>query len=103
MSLFWAFRACSPCPLPSVLRPDSSLTYLLLLSTRPDNGFNEIPTGQSAHDSFWDFISLMPESTNMIAWQLSDRTIPRSLRHMQGFGVNTFVLVTKEGKRTYVK
>ena len=89
------------------LAPDrhakSPADTLASLLTRPDNGFNEIPTGQSAHDSFWDFISLMPESTNMIAWQLSDRTIPRSLRHMQGFGVNTFVLVTKEGKRTYVK
>ena len=80
----------------------------------------EIPQGQSAHDSFWDFISLMPESTHMIAWQLSDRTIPRSYRTMQGpynfawvpllcsfalsgFGVNTFVLVNGEGKRSYVK
>lgn len=50
-----------------------------------------------------DFISLKPESTHMIAWHLSDRGIPRSYRHIQGFGVNTFVFVTKEGKRTYVK
>jgi len=64
---------------------------------------NEIPQGQSAHDSFWDFISFMPESTHMIAWQLSDRTIPRSFRHMQGFGVNTYLLVNDEGKPTYVK
>jgi len=50
-----------------------------------------------------DYISLKPESTHMIAWHLSDRGIPRSYRHIQGFGVNTFVFVTKEGKRTYVK
>lgn len=74
----------------------------LIHAVKPEPA-TEIPQGQSAHDSFWDFISLMEESTHMIAWQLSDRTIPRSFRHMQGFGVNSFILVNGEGKRTYVK
>ena len=64
---------------------------------------NEIPQGQTAHDNFWDYISLTPESTHMIMWILSDRTIPRSYRTMQGFGVNTFVLVNAQRQRTFVK
>jgi len=64
---------------------------------------NEIPQAQTAHDNFWDFISLTPESTHMIMWTLSDRAIPRSYRMMQGFGVNTFVFVNAEGARTFVK
>ena len=55
-----------------------------------DRGY---PQAASAHDTFWDFIGLMPESTHMIMWAMSDRTIPRSLRMMEGFGVNTFRLV----------
>ncbi len=66
----------------------------------PDRGF---PQAATAHDNFWDFISLMPESMHMIMWIMSDRAIPRSLRFMEGFGVHTFRLVTKEGKSTYVK
>ncbi|KAI5479923.1 hypothetical protein MNV49_002213 [Pseudohyphozyma bogoriensis] len=62
-----------------------------------------LPQAQTAHDSFWDWMSLTPESTNMTAWALSDYTIPRSYRMMKGFGVNTFVLVNAEGKRTFVK
>src|SRR5690606_36425820 len=54
---------------------------------------NEIPQAASAHDTFWDFISLMPESTHMIMWLMSDRAIPRSYRMMEGFGVHTFRLV----------
>jgi catalase len=61
------------------------------------------PQAASAHDTFWDFISLMPESTHMIMWAMSDRTIPRSLRTMEGFGVHTFRLVNAEGKSTFVK
>src|SRR6188508_2548743 len=55
----------------------------------PDRGF---PQSATAHDNFWDFISLMPESMNMLMWAMSDRTIPRSYRMMEGFGVHTFKL-----------
>lgn len=66
----------------------------------PDRGF---PQAQTAHDNFWDFISLMPESMHMALWIMSDRTIPRSLRFMEGFGVHTFRLVNEAGKSTFVK
>ncbi len=59
--------------------------------------------GSAHHDTFWDFISLMPESTHMIMWAMSDRTLPRSLRMMEGFGVHTFRLVNEKGKSTFVK
>jgi catalase len=62
-----------------------------------------MPQASTAHDSFWDFISLLPESTHMVMWILSDRTIPRSFRTMQGFGVHTFRLVNAEGKSRFVK
>ncbi|MET0651130.1 MAG: catalase [Hyphomicrobiaceae bacterium] len=65
-----------------------------------DKGY---PQAASAHDTFWDFISLMPESTHMIMWAMSDRTIPRSLRMMEGFGVNTFRLLDKNDEATFVK
>jgi catalase len=64
---------------------------------------NEIPQAASAHDTFWDFISLMPEAMHMIMWVMSDRAIPRSLRMMEGFGVHTFRLVNDEGKSCFVK
>ncbi|MBX8493360.1 catalase HPII [Pseudomonas cichorii] len=64
---------------------------------------NEIPTGGSAHDTFWDFVSLVPESAHMVLWTMSDRAIPKSLRTMQGFGVHTFRLINTEGKSTFVK
>ncbi|MBA3603088.1 MAG: catalase [Parachlamydiaceae bacterium] len=66
----------------------------------PDRDF---PQAQTAHDNFWDFISLMPESMHMVMWIMSDRAIPRSFRFMEGFGVHTFRFVTQEGKSTYVK
>jgi catalase len=66
----------------------------------PDRDF---PQAQSAHDNFWDFISLMPESMHMIMWVMSDRAIPRSFRFMEGFGVHTFRLVNAEGHSTFVK
>jgi catalase len=66
----------------------------------PDRGF---PQAQSAHDNFWDFISLTPESMNMIMWVMSDRAIPRSLRFMEGFGVHTFRLVNAKEESTFVK
>jgi catalase len=66
----------------------------------PNSGF---PQAQTAHDNFWDFISLTPESMHMIMWIMSDRSIPRSFRFMEGFGVHTFRLVNAEGKSTFVK
>jgi catalase len=63
----------------------------------------EIPQASSAHDTFWDFISLMPESMHMIMWLMSDRAIPRSFRMMEGFGVHTFRFVNEEGKSRFVK
>jgi catalase len=66
----------------------------------PDRNF---PQAQTAHDNFWDFISLTPESFHMIMWTMSDRAIPRSYRTMEGFGVHTFRLVDAEGKSTFVK
>jgi len=66
----------------------------------PDRGF---PQAQSAHDNFWDFVSLTPESMHMIMWVMSDRAIPRSFRFMEGFGVHTFRLVNADGKSTFVK
>jgi len=65
-----------------------------------DKGY---PQAASAHDTFWDFISLMPESLHMIMWAMSDRAIPRSLRMMEGFGVNTYRLVNAAGDTNFVK
>ena len=64
---------------------------------------NEIPQAASAHDTFYDFISLTPESMHMLLWVMSDRGIPRSFNLMEGFGVHTFRLVNAQGKSTYVK
>ncbi|HXH77169.1 catalase [Nocardioides sp.] len=61
------------------------------------------PQAASAHDTFWDFVSLMPESTHMLMWAMSDRTIPRSFRFMEGFGVHTYRLVNAAGEDTFVK
>jgi catalase len=65
-----------------------------------DKGY---PQAASAHDTFWDFIGLMPESMHMVMWAMSDRGIPRSLRMMEGFGVNTFRLLNADGEATLVK
>lgn len=65
-----------------------------------DKGY---PQAASAHDTFWDFVSLMPESMHMVMWAMSDRGIPRSLRMIEGFGVHTFRLVNAEGRSTFVK
>jgi catalase len=62
-----------------------------------------MPQAASAHDTFWDFVSLMPESAHMLLWQMSDRAIPRSYRMMQGFGVHTFRFVNEAGESTLVK
>ena len=66
----------------------------------PDRGF---PQAATAHDTFWDFISLTPESLHMIMWAMSDRTIPRSLRMVEGFGVHSFRLLDAQGQSTFVK
>ncbi len=66
----------------------------------PDRGF---PQAQTAHDNFWDFVSLMPESTHMLMWIMSDRAIPRSLRMMEGFGVHTYRFVNEKGESSFVK
>lgn len=64
---------------------------------------NEMPTGASAHDTFWDFVSLVPESAHMVLWVMSDRALPISYRSMQGFGVHTFRLINAQGKSVFVK
>ena len=61
------------------------------------------PQAGSAHDTFWDWASLMPEATHMLMWAMSDRAIPRSLRMIEGFGIHTFQLVNAKGKRSFVK
>ncbi|CAM3925629.1 catalase [Bordetella muralis] len=66
----------------------------------PDRGF---PQAASAHDTFWDFISLTPESMHMIMWAMSDRAIPRSLRMVEGFGVHSFRLLNDKGESTFAK
>ncbi|KRA74561.1 catalase [Lysobacter sp. Root667] len=66
----------------------------------PDRGF---PQAASAHDTFWDFISLTPEAMHMIMWAMSDRAIPRSLRMIEGFGVHSFRLLNAKGASTFVK
>jgi catalase len=66
----------------------------------PDRGY---PQAASAHDTFWDFVSLMPESMHMLMWVMSDRAIPRSLRMMEGFGIHTFRFVDARGRSTFVK
>ena len=70
------------------------------IKPEPDN---EIPQATAAHDTFWDFISLMPESMHMIMWVMSDRAIPRSFRMMEGFGVHSFRLINDEGRSHFVK
>ncbi len=62
-----------------------------------------MPQASTAHDTFWDFVSLMPESTHMLMWAMSDRTLPRSYRMMQGFGVHTFRLINLTGESRFVK
>lgn len=74
----------------------------LVHSVKPEQD-NAIPQASAAHDTFWDFISLMPESMHMIMWAMSDRAIPRSYRMMEGFGVHTFRFINKAGESTFVK
>ena len=74
----------------------------LVHAVKPEPHF-AMPQASSAHDTFWDFASLMPESTHMLLWQMSDRAIPRSYRMMQGFGVHTFRLVNADGESVFCK
>src|SRR6202042_2079008 len=74
----------------------------LIHAAKPEPN-NAIPQAATAHDTFWDFVSLMPESTHMLLWIMSDRAIPRSYRMMQGFGGHTFRLTDQQGKSTFVK
>ena len=74
----------------------------LIHAAKPEPN-NEIPQAATAHDTFWDFISLTPEATHMVMWIMSDRAIPRSFAMMEGFGVHTFRLVNAAGKSTFVK
>lgn len=64
---------------------------------------NEVPQGASAHDTFWDYVSLQPETLHNVLWAMSDRGIPRSYRTMEGFGIHTFRFVDAEGKSTFVR
>ncbi|MGZ8269974.1 MAG: catalase [Methylophilus sp.] len=70
------------------------------IKMEPDRGF---PQSATAHDTFWDYISLTPESMHMVMWIMSDRTIPRSLRMIEGFGVHSFRLINEQGDSTFVK
>ncbi|TFW16289.1 catalase [Duganella callida] len=74
----------------------------LIHAVKPEPN-NAIPQAASAHDTFWDFVTLMPESTHMLMWHTSDRAIPRSYRTMQGFGVHTFQLVNANGEAVFCK
>ena len=74
----------------------------LIHAVKPEPN-NEIPQAASAHDTFWDFVSLTPESMHMIMWAMSDRAIPRSLRMMEGFGVHTFRFVNENNESVFVK
>jgi len=74
----------------------------LVHSIKPEPN-NEIPQAATAHSTFWDFVSLVPESAHMLMWIMSPRTLPRSLSTMEGFGIHTFRLVNKQGKSRFVK
>jgi catalase len=74
----------------------------LVHAAKPEPHF-AMPQAATAHDTFWDFVSLMPESTHMLMWAMSDRAIPRSYRMMQGFGVHTFRLVNADDKSIFCK
>ena len=74
----------------------------LIHAAKPEQ-HHQMPQAATAHDTFWDFVSLMPESTHMLMWAMSDRAIPRSYRMMQGFGVHTFRFVNAEGRSSFVK
>ena len=92
-----------PRPLPTPLRAQDAIKFPDVIHAGKPEPHWEIPQAQTAHDNFWDFISLTPETMHMAMWVLSDRAIPRSYRMMQGFGVNTYTLLNDAGRRTFVK
>ena len=81
---------------------DASKFPDLIHAVKPEPN-NEIPQAATNHDTFWDFIGCMPESMAMVTWIMSDRTIPRSLRMMEGFGVHTFRFINTKGASCFVK
>lgn len=81
---------------------DASKFPDLIHAVKPEP-HNEIPQAASAHDTFWDFISLMPEAMHTIMWAMSDRAIPRSLRMMEGFGVHTFRFINDKNEAHFIK
>ena len=74
--------------------------FIHAVKMEPDRGF---PQAASAHDTFWDFVSLSPETLHMVLWAMSDRGIPRSLRMIEGFGIHSFRLVNANGESTFVR
>ena len=74
--------------------------FIHAVKPEPDRGF---PQAASAHDTFWDFVSLSPETMHNVMWLMSDRALPRSLRMMEGFGIHSYRLINKEGKSTFVR
>ena len=74
----------------------------LIHSVKPEPD-REIPQAQSAHDTFYDFVSLTPEALHNHIWAMSDRGIPRSLRMMEGFGIHTFRMINAEGEAHFVR
>jgi len=74
----------------------------LIHAAKPEPHF-AMPQAATAHDTFWDFVSLTPESTHMLMWAMSDRALPRSYRMMEGFGVHTFRFVNAKGESKFVK
>jgi catalase len=87
---------------PGVLHPGRDEVPDLVHAVKPEP-HHQMPQAASAHDTFWDFVSLMPESTHMLMWVMSDRAIPRSYATMQGFGVHSFRLVNAAGESVFVK
>jgi len=80
-----------------------AIKFVDLIHAGKPEPHNEIPQAQSAHDNFWDWVGFSPESAHMIMWVLSDRALPRTFSQMQGFGVHSFIMVNKQGKRRFVK
>ncbi len=85
-----------------LLHPDAMKFPDFVHAVKPEPHW-AIPQGQSAHDTFWDYVSLQPETLHNVMWAMSDRGIPRSYRTMEGFGIHTFRLINAEGKATFVR
>ncbi|STW07646.1 RpoS-dependent hydroperoxidase II [Klebsiella grimontii] len=79
-----------------------SNSLILFIAVKPEPHW-AVPQGQSAHDTFWDYVSLQPETLHNVMWAMSDRGLPRSYRTMEGFGIHTFRLINAQGKATFVR